>query len=266
MSSAAQSSAKAGRIISDRDVRAFQQRRGDDADVDRYLNRQLAQGAGLSRQVVKEYGDRDSDYFTPQQRLTRYALETYAGDGNPLAAGITAAGDIGKGNVYLGATAPRNPGGSPSPAGSGYNAIVAPRWMVKGAARPAPESTGSSAAAADPRPFTPSTELTAAQTEALDRAQQWRDSSAAAPASAKPALDAGNIYGEVFALGAGQVDDYKNRFLPMLDANARAQTAELGEATRYHLSQLSPDVKPSDALAWRDIKKRTRWSIGQATG
>ena len=246
MSSAAQSSAKAGRIISHRDVRAFQKRQGDDADVDRYLNRQLAQGAGLSRQVVKEYGDRDSDYFTPRQRFTRYALETYAGDGNPLAAGITAAGDIGKGNVYL--------------------AIVAPRWMVKGAARSASDSTGGSAAAADPRPYTPSSELTAAQTEALDRAQQWRDSSAAAPASPRPSLDASNIYGEVFALGAGQVDDYKHRFLPMLDANARAQTAELGDATRYHLSQLSPDVKPSDPLAWRDIKKQTKWAIGQATG
>lgn len=266
MSFAARSSAKAGRIIGDDDVRAYQQRRGDKANVDDYLSRQLDQGAGLSRQVVKFYNDPASEYFTPQQRLTRFATKTAYGTPGDLAEGLAAAGDIGKGNVYLGSTAPRNPGGSPSPGGNGYNAIVAPRWMVKGAAGGASKPQAQSAAPAPTEAFAPSPDLIAAQTEAKDRAQQWLGSgSSAAGAASGTGVGTGNIYADIYALGAGQVNDYKERFLPSLTADAMLQARETAAAMDFHLGQLSPDVEPPDVLSWKQIKDQTKWSGRFAT-
>lgn len=126
-------------------------------------------------------------------------------------------------------------------------------------ATPAPTET--------PRqPFTPSADLTAAQTEAKDRAQQWLDSgSSAAGAAGASGVGTGNIYAAIYAMGAGQVDDYKKRFLPSLTADALLQAKETGEASRYWLGQLSPDVKPPDVLSWDQIKDQTKWAGRFAT-
>jgi len=123
------------------------------------------------------------------------------------------------------------------------------------------------AAPESPRqPFTPSPDLIAAQAEAKDRAQQWLGSgSSAAGAASGSGVGTGNIYADVYAMGAGQVDDYKRRFLPSLTADAMLQAKETGEASRYWLGQLSPDVKPPDVLSWKQIKDQTKWSGRFAT-
>jgi hypothetical protein len=108
---------------------------------------------------------------------------------------------------------------------------------------------GSSAAAAEAtpdEPFTPSQDLVDAKT----RAQTYQSGSGGAGSGGSPFgdrtpnfnLSGGDLFNELWAQGASQGDAYQQRFIPQLQANALLNSAEIGEATKYHLGRFAGKV------------------------
>lgn len=108
------------------------------------------------------------------------------------------------------------------------------------------------------QPFTPSPDLLAAREDAKTKAQDWQSASAATASGLNLDPTSGDLYSRIFQLGSNQVNDYQQRFIPSVLANAKAQSMETGESSRYWLSQLDPAVKPPDVMSSKQIWNQTK--------
>jgi hypothetical protein len=130
-----------------------QEERGKEPDVTRILARHLAADRGLSAQVVNKFND--DKYPTGRYGWMHGgdgSLDDRYGRGSAANIAGLKGVELGKGDVYMGATAietPRVTRQTPNagesviePASTRYDITVLPRWMVK------PQQQGSTASAA----------------------------------------------------------------------------------------------------------------------
>lgn len=108
------------------------------------------------------------------------------------------------------------------------------------------------------QPFTPSADLLAAREDAKTKAQDWQTASAMTATGLNLDPTSSDLYSRIFQHGSDQVDDYQQRFIPSLLANANLQATETGESSRYWLSQLDPAVKPPDVMSAKQIWNQTK--------
>lgn len=224
-----------------------QEERGKEPDVTRILARHLAADRGLSAQVVNKFND--GKYPTG-----RYGWmhgedggfdDRYGPGSNANIAGLKGV-ELGKGDVYMGATAietPRVTRQTPyagesviEPASTRYDITVLPRWMVK------PQQRGSSASTAAAETSTASTavppDLTKAR-EAYDRAGEYKNQSS----GLNLALSGPSLYQNIHDAGAGGVEAYERRFIPELMANANLTAQEIRYGASNALDSLPDNLK-----------------------
>lgn len=231
-----------------------QEERGKEPDVTRILARHLAADRGLSAQVVNKFND--GKYPTgrygwmPDEMATRYGGDGSLDDRYGRGSAANIAGlkgvELGKGDVYMGATAietPRVTRQTPNagesviePASTRYDITVLPRWMVK------PQQQGSTASAAAIE--TPASaaavppDLTKAR-EAYDRAGEYKNQSS----GLNLALSGPSLYQNIHDAGAGGVEAYEQRFIPELMANANLTAQEIRYGASNALDSLPDNLK-----------------------
>lgn len=251
-------------IIGDERVQRVIQRqkaRGkDQPDISQFLAKQLAAGRGLSSQVANKYSAGKYPTGDPSTGLGTF----YGGDdefdkrfGKGSAANLRGLADVelGKGDVFMGATKVSTPGTSTTNHQSGhtstpgttrYDLTVLPRWMVQQGG----DSSGSAGLADQPRQPTDDRGLQAAR-EAVSRAGQYKETSAGSAAGGSAAGGTGsseNLFENIAALGQGQIDDYERRFIPAMQAKANLGIQEVGYGIRGMIDSLPSDLAVPDYL------------------
>lgn len=222
-----------------------QEKRGKDPDVNRVLARHLAAGRGLSAQVVNKYNSgkysdgRSTLPLTFGSFSTHDKLDERFGRGSAAnIAGLQGA-ELGKGDVYMGATKIQTPNGGESvvdPGSTRYDITVLPRWMVKppqGA-----EAAPSTPAASTTTPAEVPLDLTKAR-EAFDRAGAYKSQGSGLDLTVPGPFLHQNIYNA----GADGVADYEQRFIPELEANANLTAQEIRYGASSALDSLPDNLK-----------------------
>lgn len=246
--------APANPVVGDKRVQqalARQEKRGKDPDVNRVLARHLAAGRGLSAQVVNKYNDgkysdgRSTLPLTFGSLSTHDKLDERFGRGSAAnIAGLRGA-ELGKGDVYMGATKVDIPGYShtdhqsghtATPGSTRYDITVLPRWMVKPpqSAEAAPASPGAS----NITPAEVPVDLTKAR-EAFDRAGAYKSQGSGLDLTVPGPYLHQNIYNA----GVDGVADYEQRFIPELMANANLTAQEIRFGASSALDNLPDDLK-----------------------
>lgn len=237
---------------------ARQEERGNDPDVKRILAKHLAANRGLSAQVVNKYNDgkypAGRHDWIPDELANRYGVdddldERYGRGSAANLAGLKGA-QLGKGDVYMGATAievPRVTRQTPNagesvvePGSTRYDITVLPRWMVQQRAAGSAAAPNEAAdAPTDPTPLQPPEDLLVAR-EAYDRANAYQSQGGSTASLADLSKVGGDLFNSIQGAAQDQIDDYERRFLPQLYANANLTAKEIGYATRDALAGL-PD-------------------------
>lgn len=253
MASSANSPQGGGRVLTDRLLRQkLANRRRDNGDIpdgaaDRIIAKHLEKGrGGIAAGVVNRINKPNNPY----------------GSGNPLAAlnpgAFTEEPDLAgmrglkmnRGDVYYGSTAREVPRTSTRTVNGGYSStpgrteitpLVMPRGFAGSAAR-APEQSSPSNQSSGP-----SRDLLNAR--AAYDAQQSEGGSAA-NAGSSPSWDlgatGGDLYNAIAGQGQGQIDTYKQRFIPRLLANANLTAQEIGYAGQQAIDNLPDDLNLAD--------------------
>jgi hypothetical protein len=252
-------------VVGDQRVQQWlkrQEDRGkDQPDVANFLAKQLGRGRGLSSQVANKYSD--GKYPTGSYgSLGRFDAFLGADEdfdkkyGRGSAANLRGLQgvELGKGDVYMGATPIETPrfstrtvdgGESSTPASTRYDITVLPRWMVKQAGSTAGGSAAANAAASQsPSDLEPPKDLLAAR-EAFDRANayQAQGSSASLPDLSKVG---GDLFNSIQGAAQDQIDDYERRFLPSLYANANLTAKEIAYETQNAIAGLPDNLALPD--------------------
>ena len=255
-------------VIGDRDVQAYLRRRGDDANVQGFLAKNLARGRALSAQVANKASDGKystrGDYSllqrvgSPLAGLNDEDVDKRYGRGSSANLAALFGGDeldLAPGTVFTGATrvtTPRsssrdvNGGESSTPASTRYDLTVLPRSLFSqgsGGTAGAPTADG-------PRQPTDDRGLQAAR-EAVSRAGQYKETSAGSASSGSAAGGAGssgNLFENIAALGQGQIDDYERRFIPKMQADANLGIQEVGYGIRGLIDSLPSDLAVPEYL------------------
>lgn len=253
------------RVIGDQDVRAYLRRRGDDANVQGFLAKNLAKGNALSAQVANKASDgkySKGDSFLLQRigSLGSFDDDVDQRYGRGSAANLAAIFggdelDLAPGTVFTGATrvtTPRsssrtvNGGEASTPESTRYDLTVLPRSLFS---QGGGNATGAPAADQS-RQQTDDRALQAAR-EAVSRAGQYKDSTAGGASSGSAAGgtgSSGNLFENIAALGQGQINDYDRRFIPKMQADAALGTQEIGYGIRGLIDSLPGDLALPDYL------------------
>lgn len=253
-------------VVGDKRVQqalARQEKRGKEPDVQRILAMHLAADRGLSAQVVDKYND--GKYPTgrygslPVELATRYGfdgeLDKRFGRGSAANLAGLEGIELGKGDVYMGATAietPRrstqsaNGGEASTPASTRYDITVLPRWMVQQRATgSATTPDGSGDSSTTPTSLEPPADLLAAR-EAYDRATTYQSQGGSSASLADLSKVGGDLFNSIQGAAQDQIDDYERRFLPQLYANANLTAKEIGYTTRDALANLPDNLALPD--------------------
>lgn len=255
-------------VVGDRRVQQWidrQEGRGNDTpDVSQFLAKQLAAGRGLSAQVANKYSDRKYPTGSFGALSALGGLGGFASDefdkkyGRGSMANLRGLEgvELGKGDVYMGATAietPRtstqtvNGGESSTPASTRYDITVLPRWMMRGGAAAAPGSgtpAGAEAAAAR-TPIEPPKDLLAAR-EAYDRANAYQGQSGSSSSLPDLSKVGGDLFNSIQGAADQQSQDYERRFLPALYANANLSAKEIAYETQNAIAGLPDNLALPD--------------------
>ncbi|NDC88028.1 MAG: hypothetical protein EB075_04350 [Bacteroidetes bacterium] len=257
-------------IVRDRSVQRYidrQEARGKDRpDVNEFLAKQLDKGRGLSGKVAHKYSEgkypTGGYWGTGPWGLNDAELDEKYGRGSAANLRALRQGEvsIGKGNVFMGATETdipresgrtRNGGYWSTPGRKEYSITSLPKWMVKNAAGSAAKSDDDSPASVD-QPLPPGADLANAR-EAYDRANAYSggsDSSSRFGSAASTGFDldqtGGDLYNAIAGQGQSQINEYQNRFLPKLFANANLTAQEIGYAGQQAIAGLPDNLKIPD--------------------
>ena len=244
------STARAGQVLSHKALmQRLDRRRDGDGEIrsgaaDKIIQRYLDRGGAVAGKIVNQYNKTDSPYLSDYERF--WGPSSGANPSADLAGMANA--KVGKGDVYLGSTAIEvpavssrdvNSGASYTPGRTEYARTILPRWMVKGAAggaTAADEDAGGSMAKATAEP---GADLLAAR-EAYERANAYGQESSTSVKLPDLTKTGGELYNEIQGAGQSQLDDYQQRFIPKLLANANLTAQEIGYAGQQAIANL-PD-------------------------
>lgn len=252
------SNARAGQILSHQALmQRLEKRRDDDGEVrsgaaDKIIQKYLDRGGALAGKVVNQYNKDESPYLSGSDRFSR----NFSGGGLGSLAGQARSADlagldgikVGKGDVYVGSTAIDVPGYSHTDHQSGHTATpgrtdyartILPKWMVKGAAGSSAAAAADAGGAGESTSLPPGSDLLAAR-EAYDRASSFGAGAAATTKLPDLTKTGGELYNEIQGAGQSQLDDYQERFIPKLLANANLTAQEIGYAGQQAIANL-PD-------------------------
>lgn len=252
------------KILGDKDIQAWIRRKQeggkDNPNTARYIAKQLEKGNALTSQAANKYGA--GKYDTDRQRAMRRS-GIYGGTGSfaeavgkDVPANVAGLDGIkvGKGNVYVGSTEIETPdqnfarkGWHSRPGDKRFVPTVLPRGMFARGGGSAAAAAGDTASSAEPGATEPGPNPTTTR-EAYDRANAYIAQSPGGSFASLPDLSktGGDLFNEIQAGGQRQLDDYQNRFLPDLFANASRTAQEIGYSAQNAIANLPADLNLPD--------------------
>ena len=215
-----------GQVIRKSDVQGL---KGE--ELQKFLDQALAEGRGLSPGLVTSLNNRQTDYETRDQIVTRHA-----GMGDGIFSGSLAGAKGAK--LPSGDYAYR---GSTEVTGADGKKTSIPIVVPTGSFGSQQETA---AAAKQEQQFLPPGEGLLAATEAYERAKGFMDQGSSAAGSAPDLSQTGGaLMNEIYRAGAQKGDDYVRRFLPYLKAKGDLVAQEIGQIGRDAVAGLSGDVQ-----------------------